>query len=95
MNCFVVGTLAQTHRLAVLDVPESGTRPCRFDADSHKLACLMGRVCSKGQCFLKGRPICNDVIGWEDNHGGCVIAQRYPAGSERDRRGSVAFGRLG
>ena len=74
MNCFVVGMFAQTHRLAVLDVTESGTRPCRFDADSHKLARLVSRICSEGECFLKRRSICNDVIGWEDNHGGCMIA---------------------
>src|SRR5262245_34235078 len=95
MNCFVVGTLAQTYRLAVLDVTEPGTRPCWFDTDGHKLACLVGRVCCKGECFLKGRSICNDVIGWENSHRSCMIAQRYPAGPKRNRRCGVAFGRLG
>src|SRR5438094_8035393 len=95
MDRFVVGAIAQTDRLAVLDVTESGTRPCRFDAESPKLACLVGRVCSKGECFLKGRPICNDVIGWENNHDGCMIAHCHPAGPERDCRCGVAFGGLG
>src|SRR4030095_12811574 len=63
MNYFVIGALAQTHRLAVLDVPESGTRPCRFNADSDKLACLLSRVRSEGKCFLKRRPIRDDVVG--------------------------------
>ena len=67
----------------------------RLDADSYKLARLVSRVRGKGHCFLKRRPICNDVIGWEDNHCGSMIAQRDPAGPQRDRGGSVAFGRLG
>src|SRR5215470_13881276 len=95
MNCFFVVALAQTHRLAVLDVTEAGTRPCRFDADSYKLACFVRRVRGKGQCLLKCRPICNDVIGWENNHDRCMIAHCYPAGPERDCRGRVAFGWLG
>src|SRR4029077_2599484 len=95
MNCVVVGALAQTHRLSVLDVTESGTRPRRFDADSDKLACFVGRVCSKGQCFLKGRPICNDVIGWGNNHDGCLSADCPPAGPERDCCCGVALGWLG
>jgi hypothetical protein len=35
------------------------------------------------------------VIGGKNNHRGCMIAQRYPACPERDRRGGVAFRRLG
>src|SRR4051794_4149061 len=77
MNCVVVGTFAQTYRLAVLYITESGTRPCRFDADGDKLACLVSRISGKRKCFLKRCAICNDVIGGQDNHRGCMIPQRY------------------
>src|SRR5262249_12548042 len=92
MNCFVIRALAQTHRLTVLDVTKSGTRPCWFDTDSNKLACLLGCVRSKGQRFPKRFLICNDVIGWENTHGGCMIAHCHPAGPERDCRRGIAFG---
>src|SRR5206468_12125629 len=92
MDRFVVGAIAQTDRLAVLDVTESGTRPCRFDADRDKLARFFGGVRTQRQCFLKRRPICNDVIRWEDNHYGCMIAYCDPAGPERDCRRAAACG---
>ena len=44
MNRIVVCAFAQVDRLPLLDVTESGTRPCRFDADRYKLACFLGRV---------------------------------------------------
>jgi hypothetical protein len=35
------------------------------------------------------------MIGWENDHDGCVIASCHPAGAERDGSSSIAFGRLG
>ena len=94
MNRIVVGTLAQTYRLALLDVPETRAGPGWLDADGDKLACLLRCVGSQGEGFLKGCPVCNQVIGRENKHDGCVIASGYPAGAERDRSSGIAFGWL-
>ena len=56
MNRFVVRALSQIDWLSVFDVTESRTGPGRFNADGDKLACLLGRVSSERQCFLKCRP---------------------------------------
>src|SRR5438552_1905031 len=95
MDRIVVGSLAQTDWLSVFDVAESGACPAWFDADRYKPACLLGCLGSEGQRFLKSGPVCNHMIGWENDHDGCVIANRHPAGAERDCSSSVAFGRLG
>src|SRR5437879_4687166 len=94
MDRIDVGTLAQTDRLALFDVAESGTCPAWFDADGYKPACLLGCVGSQGQRFLKSLSIYNHVIGGKNDHDGCVIANCHPAGAERDGSSGVAFGRL-
>src|SRR5437899_1829417 len=95
MDRIDVGALAQTDWLALLDVAESGARPRGFDADGHKPASLLGCVGSQGQRFLKSRSVCNHMIGRENDHDCCVIANCHPAGPKRDRGSGIAFGRLG
>ena len=95
MDRIVVWALWQISGFTLFDITESGTRPTWFNADCDKLVCLLGHVRSQSQCFLKDRPICNDVIGWKDNHDGCMIAHCHPAGPERNRRCGVALGWLG
>ena len=63
MNCIVIGAIAQTDRLTLLDVTEPRTRPGWFDADRDKLACLLGCVGSESQRSLKSCSVCNSVIG--------------------------------
>src|SRR5258708_7934118 len=94
MDRIDVGALAQTDRLALLDVAESGTCPAWFDADGYKPTCLLGYVGGQGQRFLKSRSVYNHMIGGKNDHDGGVIASCYPAGAERDGSSGVAFGRL-
>ena len=94
MNGIVVGMLSQTDWLAVLDVAVSGTGPGRLGPDGYKLACLLSCVGSQSQSFLKSFLVGNDVIGGQNEHGGCMIAGHNPTRAERDRGGGVAFGRL-
>src|SRR5205823_6636921 len=76
MDRIIVGTLAQTYRIALRDVPETRAGPGWLDADGDKLACLLRDVGSQGEGFLKGCAVCNQVIGRENKHDGCVIASR-------------------
>src|SRR6266496_3732474 len=73
MNCIVVDAIAQTDRLTLLDVTESGTRPRWFDTDSYEFACLLGSIGSQSERFLKSCSGCNQVISGQDEHDGCVI----------------------
>src|SRR2546421_10866806 len=95
MNQFPVRALSQIDWLTVLDVAESRTGPGRFNSDGDKLACLLGRVSSERQCLLKCLAICNYMIGWKHGHDRSMIAHGHPPCPECDRRGRVAFGRLG
>src|SRR5947208_11952996 len=95
MNRIAVRPLVQTNRLAVLNVTEAGTRPCWFDTDGDKLACLLGRIGSQSECFLKGCSVCDDMIGRQNGHNRCVIVSGYPARPEGDGSGCVAFGWFG
>ena len=63
MNRVFIAAIPQMHRLALLDIAETGTSPSRFDADGHELACFLRRRRGQGQSFLKGCPIRNDMIG--------------------------------
>src|SRR4029453_17569759 len=94
MNGIVIGVLAQTDRLALLDVPVPRAPPSRLDPDGNKLACFLGCVGSQSQRFLKSFLVGNDVIGWKNEHFGFFIAGHAPPRAERDRSGGVAFGRL-
>src|SRR5207248_7072073 len=84
MNRIAVRPLTQTNRFAVLNVTEPGTRPCWFDTDGDKLACLLGHIGSQSECFLKRCSVCDDMIGRQNGHNRRVIASCYPAGAERD-----------
>ena len=95
MNRIAVRPLTQTNRFTVLNVTEPGTRPCWFDTDGDKLACLLGHIGSQSECFLKRCSVCDDMIGRQNGHNRSVIASCYPAGAERDGGGCVALGRFG
>src|SRR6266700_7647105 len=94
MNSIFVVSFSQMNAFVLLDVTESGTRPGWFDADCYKLACLLGCVGSKGQRFLKSRPVGNDMIGGQDDHDGSVIADCHPASAEGDCRRGVTLSRF-
>jgi len=68
--------------------------PSLVNADGYEAAGLLGCVGSQGQCFLKGCPACDHMIGRKNGHDGCVIASCHPTRAERHGGSGVAFGRL-
>ena len=94
MNSIVVGVFSHRDWFALLDVTVSGTGPRRLDSYGYKLACFLSCVGSQSQRFLKSFLIGNDMIGWENDHCGCMIASHNPTRAERDRGRSIPFGRF-
>src|SRR5437763_14795892 len=94
MDGVIVGVLAQKDWFALLNVNVAGTGPCWFDAEGDKLACLLSCLGSQSQRFLESFLVGNDVIGWGDEHGACMMGGPDPASPTGRRSGCVAFCRL-
>ena len=77
--------------LAHFNVTEPWMGRCWSNANRDQRAFSLRGFDRISENFLKRGGLLDHVIGWQNNHGGGVIARCYPSDTECDGSGSIAF----